>query len=134
MAENTDISLPPIYPAGPVFTESSSGKWSDWLDRETRVTQQDAIRKVIEEMAQSPIHPFVAPPQQNDPVFVQVPIDLSSLERRFDALQVYLGLSPQERSFLKALAEAPGDRVLLAVFCDWLKEQGREADAALLGG
>jgi hypothetical protein len=42
-----------------------------------------------------------------------------------------LGLTPQERGFVQALAE--GDATALPAFVDWLGEQGRDGDARFIG-
>jgi hypothetical protein len=48
-----------------------------------------------------------------------------------DRIQWILTLSPGERAFVQALADAPGDGVTLKVFRDWLLDEQRDLDAGL---
>ena len=40
-------------------------------------------------------------------------------------------MDPYRESFLKQMAERPGDHFLRCVFADWLEEQGNEDDSKL---
>lgn len=50
---------------------------------------------------------------------------------RLDRLAWVLGLDPQERSFVRALAREPWDAGTLLVFADWLEERQRPEGCAL---
>lgn len=59
-------------------------------------------------------------------------VPLVSMDKVLDRLAWVLGLSTGERSFIQHLADNPRDGETFGVFCDWLKEQGRQADAERL--
>ena len=41
-------------------------------------------------------------------------------------------MNPLETAFLKAILDAPGDPVPALIYADWLEEQGRVGEAALV--
>lgn len=50
----------------------------------------------------------------------------TQLEQLLEALLAFLGLHPQERAFVRVLAENRTDDATLAVFADWLEERGQD--------
>ncbi len=76
----------------------------------------EEIRRALAEMRKYPLV-FPALPQNN-------------LSSEIVALTRLLGLSDDERSFLAHLARTPNEVSLIRAFTDWLKERGREEDAA----
>lgn len=96
-----------------------------------RQAAQDVARSFVRQMATGQAGQVVALP---DSPQWQVEWDapgnrvLAALERLLELC----GLCPEERAFVRALAERPGDRVSAEVFADWLEEQRRPEEAESL--
>ncbi len=96
--------------------------------------EHDEARRVVEEIRRDPSVSLILPTTTDADGNLEWSYEPPPLREPLSRLLWLLGLSPGERGFVQALADTPSDGVTLSVFSDWLRDQNRDDEVAVIEG